>query len=330
MSTSIEIRPSGPGRVAPASWAGRAVTRVSRAGLLLGGLGVAAFVPVFIRVFESWRVSPTVSRHVSVFGLRLSYPAANAGAVIVLALAALGAAVVGIALGAIARELAGARRLAKGLAELGPVARDDVLIIDDERPEAFCAGLFAPRVYITSGAVALLAPGGLEAVLEHERHHARRRDPLRAAVSRVIERALFFVPAVGELRRGQQMLAELCADDSAVGAAAGDRAGLAAAMLTFGEDSGIDPARIDHLLGEPPTWRFPALMCVAAILVLALVATLAILVGREAAGSASLAVPFLSAQPCVVMLALVPCALGVGAAGLRQVWLRRMRASLSR
>jgi hypothetical protein len=48
-------------------------------------------------------------------------------------------------------------------------------------------------------------------------------------------------------------------------------------------------------------------MCTAALALLALVVTLAILVGREAAGSATLEPPFLSAQPCVVMLALIPC-----------------------
>jgi hypothetical protein len=326
MSTSIETRAPARAPSPPrATTASNAVDQVSRVGLLLGGFGAAAFVPVFVRLFESWRVSPAVSRRVSVFGLGLSYPAANAGAVIVLALAVLGAAVLGIALVALGRELAGARRLAKGLAGLDPVARDGVLVIEDDVAQAFCAGLWAPRVYITTGALALLTPGGLEAVLEHERHHARRRDPLRAAVARVIEQSLFFLPALGELRRGQQMLAELSADESAVAAAAGDRSGLAAAMLSFGEDTGMDPARIDHLLGEPPAWRFPALMCGAAILVLALLVTVAILVGREAAGSASLAAPFLSAQPCVLMLALIPGALGIGAAGMRRVWLARAR-----
>ncbi len=43
---------------------------------------------------------------------------------------------------------------------------------------AFCAGLLAPRVYITAAAVTTLGPGALDAVLVHEAAHARRRDPL--------------------------------------------------------------------------------------------------------------------------------------------------------
>src|SRR5579864_9450807 len=300
------------------------------AGLLLGLLGLVSFIPVFARLLESWRVSRhAVSHHVSILGQTLSYPAANAGAVIVLALALLGGIVTAIALCAIGSELRAARRLDRRLAQLHPVPRDGVFVIADERPEAFCAGLLKPRVFVTTGALARLDEPALEAVLVHERQHARRRDPLRLAASRVIARSLFFLPAVRELRRGQTMLTEVSADQSAVSAAAGDRSALARAMLSFSDateaagSAGVDPARVDHLLGEAPGWRFPALMCTAAIALLGLVATVAILVGKEAAGSATLDPPFLSTQPCVVMLALIPCGIAFIAARLSRVGRQR-------
>jgi hypothetical protein len=270
-----------------------------------------------------------VSHHVSILGQGLSYPAANAGAVIVLGLALLGGIVLGIALCAIVNELRAARRLAGWLARLHPIPRDGVFVIDDDRPEAFCAGLWRPRVYITSGALAVLDTPALRAVLAHERHHARRRDPLRLAASRVIARSLFFLPAVRELRRGQQILVEISADESAVNDAAGDRSTLARAILSFseapqaGSSSGVDPARVDYLLGESPAWRFPAMMCSAAVAQLALVVTITILVGREAAGSATLDPPFLSAQPCVLMLALIPCGVALITARLGRIRRRR-------
>jgi Zn-dependent protease with chaperone function len=310
--------------------AGRAHALAWTAGVLLGLVGLSSFVPVFARLVESWRVSAhAVSHHVSILGEGLSYPAANAGALIVLALAVLGGIVAGVALCAIARELTAARRLAGRLAGLHPVSRDDVFVIDDDRLESFCAGLWRPRVYITSGALTRLDASALGAVLVHERHHARRRDPLRLATSRVIARSLFFVPAARELHRGQQMLAEMSADESAVTSAAGDRSALASAMLSFsdapdaGGSSGVDSARIDYLLGEPHGWRFPALMCAAAVGLLGLVVTIAILGGREAAGSATLDPPFLSTQPCVVMLALIPCGIALVASGLTLI--RRQR-----
>ena len=52
------------------------------------------------------------------------------------------------------------------------------------RPEAFCAGLFRPRVYVTSGAVELLDDAGLDAVLAHERQHAQ--GVTRCALQRVV------------------------------------------------------------------------------------------------------------------------------------------------
>jgi Zn-dependent protease with chaperone function len=341
MTASIDSRrvDSGlDGGLAAGSWverpAGRASARASRAGLLLALLGLASFMPVLIRLLESWRFSPhAVSHHVAILGQRLSYPAANTGAVIVLGLALLGGIVTAIALFAIARELSVARRLARGLAELRPEPHQGLLVIDDERPEAFCAGLFRPRVYITTGALAKLDEQSLDAVLVHERHHARRRDPLRFAAGRVIARSLFFLPGVRELRRGQLMLAEVSADESALAAAAGDRSALARAMLSFSDgagsnaSAGIDPVRVEYLRGEPPNWQFPVLMCLAAGALLALVATVAILVTREAAGSATLAAPFLAAQPCVVMLALIPCGVGLLAARLARISRQRDRAA---
>ena len=333
MSTSIDRRAtddaSGTG-LAGAGFAHRPAARALAvawgAGLLLGLLAVASFVPVFARLLESWRVSArAVSHHVSILGQSLSYPAANAGAIIVLALALLGGIVTAIAICAIVSELRAARRLARRLARLHPAPRDGVFVIDDERPEAFCAGLLRPRVYITTAALALLDAPALGAVLAHERHHADRRDPLRLAASRVTARSLFFLPVVRELGRGHQVLTEVSADESAVGAAAGDRSPLARALLSFTEapaaegSAGVDRARVDYLVGEAPGWRFPALMSTAAVALLAFVATVAILVGREAAGSATLEPPFLSTQPCVVMLALIPSGIALIAASLRRV-----------
>jgi Zn-dependent protease with chaperone function len=330
MSTSIDRRATdgtAGAALAGATIADRPAARALAiawgAGLLLGLLALASFGTVFARLLESWRVSARyVSHHISIFGQSLSYPAANAGAIIVLALALLGAIVTAIALCAIAGELAAARRVARRLALLHPVPRDGVFVIDDERPESFCAGLWGPRIYITTGALERLDAPALTAVLVHERHHARRRDPLRLAASRVLARSLFFLPAVRELRRAHGMLAEMSADESAVAASAGDRSALARAMLSFSDVSGaegsagVDPARVDHLLGQPPGWRFPAVMCTAALALLALVATATLLVGREAAGSATLGPPFLSAQPCVVMLASIPCGIALIAAEL--------------
>jgi beta-lactamase regulating signal transducer with metallopeptidase domain len=295
-----------------------AVRRFSRAEGLLGILAIVSFVLVFIRLFEHWRVSPQpVSHRIAILGQRLSYPVANLAAIVVLGLALLGAIVVAIMIAGVIRELRETRRFDRRLAAARPLAIEGAFVIDDPRPRAFCAGLLRPRVYVTTGALEVLDEQALEAVLMHERHHARRRDPLRLAAGRVLARALFFLPGLAELGRRRETLAEISADENAIEAGPEHRSALARAMLSFtdsaeaDESVGIDPARVDHLLGEPASWRFPAFMFLVALSVLALLAAVAVLAGQEAAGSASLAPPFLSARPCVVVLALIPTGLAL-------------------
>ncbi len=295
-----------------------AVVRVSRAGLLLGTLGLLASLVVIVRLFEAWHVAPRPGSHqISILGATLAYPAANTDAVVILALAVVGFAVLGIALLGAAREIAGAVRLARRLKAVRPVEHDGALIIPDEVPRAFCAGLFRPRIYVSSAARTLLDQEALDAVLAHERHHAERHDPLRLASMRVFARALFFLPPLAALERRQLSLAELSADENAVIAASGDRSALARAMLVFSESGtggdgvGVEPTRVEHLLGEPQDWRFPAVLCLAAASVLAAIATIAVLAGRVAAGSATLTLPFVSHQPCIVVLAMIPAAIAL-------------------
>ena len=303
--------------------AGSASTRISRVAALLGALGLGSFGFVLLRLVETWRVTPHVaSHHISVVGQRLSYPAANAAAVVVLALAIVGLVVAARLVTAAAREVAGARRLGRLLAASAPRQLDGALVIDDERPRAFCAGFLRPRVYLTSGVLAMLDQPALVAVLLHERHHARRRDPLRLAMSRVLANAMFFVPGFGELERRQAALAELSADENAILADHGNRSALARAMLHFSDPVrpddavGVEAARVDQLLGEPQSWGIPAMLCLLAVCLLALVVAIAVLAGREASGSATLAPPFLSAQPCVVVLAAIPAVVALTAVRL--------------
>jgi Zn-dependent protease with chaperone function len=302
-----------------------AATRVSVASLLLGALGLASAIFVIERLLESWQVTTRGASHqISIFGQKLSYPTANFDAIVILVLAVLGSAVTVLAVGGAVRELTASRRFLRKLAGQNPQPLHEALVITDPEPRAFCAGLLRPRVYLSTGALSALDDAGLAAVLAHERHHARCRDPLRLAVGRVLARSLFFLPRLGDLLDQQAALAELSADESAVNAAPANRSGLASAMLSFSDapssvgSKGIDPARVDFLLGEPTSWRFPALLCLAAGSVLALLIAVSVLAGHLASGSATLAPPFLSHQPCVVVLATIPAVLGVLTAAYRR------------
>jgi Zn-dependent protease with chaperone function len=297
-----------------------AAARMFTLNLALGALAFASVLFVVTRLAESWRVGPGPQAHsVSLFGQRWSYPAANAGAIAVALLAGIGLIVLAVAIRAAVRELRADARFRRALRDLAPSSIQGARIIEGDEPRAFCAGLLRPRIYISRGALELLGAAEFWAVIEHERHHARRHDPLRLACTRVLADALFFVPSLRGLIRRQHSLAEIGADEAAVAAAGGDPTALASAMLRFSDadgsgGEGLAPERIDHLVGPAPVWRFPFVALLFTCVGLGALVALTALLAATARGSATLEMPFVSAQPCVVMLALVPA--GVAVAGL--------------
>lgn len=131
-------------------------------------------------------------------------------------------------------------------------------------------------------------------MLDHEREHRRRHDPLRLLTGQILARTLFFVPGLRTL-----------AFDAHSGSPQG---------------AGIDPLRADALLGEEPDWRFPLAVCLAASAALTVVILVCVLVGQLATGAATLDAPFLSGQPCVLILALAPALLVWTAWRLARPW----------
>jgi Zn-dependent protease with chaperone function len=292
--------------------AGVAAARAFWTTMALGAVALAAAAVAIAQLFTSWRIGSTPAAHeVSLLGLRVSYPAANLGAIAVTALAGFGLVIAGAAASRLGRELLDDRRFRRTLAASSPVALEGVLVIAHDAPHAFCAGLLRPRVYVSTGALELLDPAALAAVMAHERPPTMRRDPLRVACGRALAAGLFFVPSLRHLVERQHALAEIGADEAAVQSAGVERSALASAMLSFADATapdggGVEPERIDSLLGQRANWRFPLALCLGAVAALGLFVAVAVLAARTAAGSATLAAPFLSQQPCVVILALIP------------------------
>src|SRR5438477_502025 len=93
LTPSAPPAPPNPHRPAEIA-AGRALGL----SVMLGVLGLTSAVFVIARLLESWRVTSGPASHaISLFGQRVSYPAANTGAIAVTALAALGLLMVGAA-----------------------------------------------------------------------------------------------------------------------------------------------------------------------------------------------------------------------------------------
>ncbi len=121
----------------------------------------------------------------------------------------------------VARKIPIPRRVRVAARGLGLEGRIDVVV--DERPFSFCYWFFRPRVCLSSGLVRRLDRVELRAVLVHERHHLRLRDPLRLVIARYFAAGLYVVPVVDELVSFYTLQKEIAADQAAVRVAGGVR-----------------------------------------------------------------------------------------------------------
>lgn len=181
-----------------------------------------------------------------------------------------------------------------------------VRVLPDATPRAFCTGLLRPQIFISTGALAMLSPRQLEAVLAHEAHHARHRHPLRIAMLGALADSLVFLPILRRLAERHATLCEIAADQSAT--LRTDHTTLAGAMLTFA-DHGAAPerARVDALIGRQTRWTLPIsllLGTLAALLAFGALTALGTPTGTDSDASSTSE----AARTCILVLFAAPLA----------------------
>ena len=144
-------------------------------------------------------------------------------------------------------------------------ARHDVLprvrvMLGNPMNPAFTAGLIQPAIYLSEAIPEKLAEMEIEAVLLHEIHHLRRRDPLRTLAAAVIADILFWIPLARNALAALVTRLEFAADDAArrvgdaVVAAAilklADASNAAAAATTSFSSGRLVERRVERLLGS--------------------------------------------------------------------------------
>jgi hypothetical protein len=283
--------------------------------LALGSAGLATAAAVLAAATASVHRDPQAAHQAVVLGVHITYPEVNLAALLLLALAALGVCVLVRVVGTVAGHVRAYRRFLADADMVGnPAGYPDVTLVRDAIPQAFCAGLMRPRVFVSTAAVDLLTPAELAAVVRHERAHRATRDPLRFALLRALGRSLFFMPALPPLAREYGELAEVKADGAAIAASGGDSRALASALLAFVDAApvgaaGISPDRVDALLGDGRSSRLPAGLIALSLAPLAALVVLVWRASEAAAANATFNLPVISSQPCVVVLALIPVAM---------------------
>jgi Zn-dependent protease with chaperone function len=116
-------------------------------------------------------------------------------------------------------------RLAPGASAVGP----GVAFVESRVPFSFAAGLLRPRVLVATALIGSLPLEQLRAVIEHERAHARRRDPLARLLARALSWA--HLPALRRSLLAELALASEQACDAEAARYVGDRVAVAEAIL---------------------------------------------------------------------------------------------------
>jgi Zn-dependent protease with chaperone function len=186
------------------------------------------------------------------------------------------------------REHAEAARIV-GRRAAGP---DAAFVLDAARPAVYCVPGRPPTIVLTTGALAVLGPDQLTAVLAHERAHLAGRHHLLLAVTRSLAAVAPAVPLFARGTGAVARLAEMRADDVAARRAGGGqgRRTLLTAMLAMGAGMAAVPtpaawlpatggavaARVRRLANPPPPARWLCHGLALAALTLAIAAASAL------------------------------------------------------
>jgi Zn-dependent protease with chaperone function len=138
------------------------------------------------------------------------------------------------------------------------------VVLDTAQPAAYCVPGRPGAIVLTSGALAVLDPGQLTAVLAHERAHLAGRHHLLIALTRGLAASFPGVPLFTRGPAAVARLAEMSADDAA--ARHSGRPALVTALLAMGTGTAVPaaalaatacavPARVQRLLEPAPRAR---------------------------------------------------------------------------
>ncbi|MBI5970475.1 MAG: M56 family metallopeptidase [Deltaproteobacteria bacterium] len=177
------------------------------------------------------------------------------------------------------------------LTRLPITASGSLNIIEDETAAcAFTSGILKPKIYLTRGLLKKLSFSENKAVLLHELHHKKNRDPLSFFALAFLKDALFYLPLAKDFVALQRAKKERQADDSAISAMRDDMS-LASALVKVAASgknlcfanasfSDADPAaRIRRILnGKETAHKNPSLKNAVTSLVMAAFVTSALII----------------------------------------------------
>jgi len=165
-------------------------------------------------------------------------------------------------------------------------------VFEDRLPLAFTGGFLKPRIFLSTRLVEILDGKELGAVVLHESHHQRSKDPLKGLVVSFISDFLFFLPVSRFLKKTFHLTSELTADAYSVKSQA-DPMDLVSSLLKVQKLNGpaaswfFDPTmeRANQLLGRPARISLPLKRAVLTLVFLVITAFVALLPVKKSVSS---------------------------------------------
>ncbi len=87
-----------------------------------------------------------------------------------------------------------------------------VVTFRGERPEAFCMGIFNPKIYISTGLIEKMEQDELATILRHEQYHLDHHDPLIFLIAYITQSLFPFFPFLVDLMDHYRTQREIMAD----------------------------------------------------------------------------------------------------------------------
>ncbi|NUN21864.1 MAG: M56 family metallopeptidase [Candidatus Jettenia caeni] len=104
----------------------------------------------------------------------------------------------------------------KSIANSAQVSHQLMLLDNNELRSAFTLGLLKPKVYLSLGICSYLTEKEILAVILHEIHHKKNKDPLKLFVIQILYALNFFLPVNRYLLHLFSSASEKAADDNAI------------------------------------------------------------------------------------------------------------------
>ncbi len=93
---------------------------------------------------------------------------------------------------------------------------DKVLMVQNDKPFAFCFGIRSPKIYISTKLVSLITSSELKTILLHEKYHLEHHDALTLLIANIAASLFPFFPLLTDLIAAYRTEREILADKAAV------------------------------------------------------------------------------------------------------------------